>query len=72
MRIVNPNGSGRLERLFYTVPEVSEMLVVSEKSVYRLLARGLLKSSNALRHKRISKASIEEFISTTVNDGGAK
>jgi len=69
MRIVKPNGSGRLERLFYTVPEVSEMLAVCEKSVYRLLARGLLKSSNALRHKRITKASIDEFISTTVNGG---
>jgi len=66
------NGSGRLERLFYTVPEVSEMFAISSKSVRRLLARGLLKSSSALRHKRISRASIEEFMSTTVNNGGAK
>lgn len=66
------NGSGRVERVFYSVPEVSEMFGVSNKSVYRLLARGLLKSSSALRHKRISRASIEEFMTTTVNNGGAK
>jgi len=72
MKSVIVTESGRLERLFYTVPEVSEMLAVCEKSVYRLLARGLLKSSSALRHKRISKASIEELISITVNNGGAK
>jgi len=63
------NGSGRVERLCYTVSEVSEMLAVCEKSVYNLLARGLLKSSSALRHKRITKASIDEFISTTCNGG---
>lgn len=72
MQIVNPNGSGRLERLFYTVPEVSEMLAISRKSVYRLLARGLLKSSSAFGHKRISRTSIDEFIATTVNNGGDK
>jgi len=69
---VKPNGSGRVERLFYTVPEVSEMLAISRKSVYRLLARGLLKSSNALWHKRISRTSIDEFVATTVNNGGVK
>jgi len=72
MQIVRPNGSGRVERLFYSVPEVSEMMAISRKSVYRLLARGLLKSSNALWHKRISRASIDEFIATTVNNGGVK
>jgi len=70
MKIVKPNGSGRVERLLYSVPEVAGLFGISEKSVYRLLARGLLKSSNALRHKRISQASIDEFISTTTNGGG--
>lgn len=64
------NGSGRGERLLYSVPEVSEMFGICDKSVYRLLARGLLKSSSALRHKRISKASIDAFIATTTNGGG--
>jgi excisionase family DNA binding protein len=53
------NGS---PRLFYSVGEVGQMFGISNKSVYRLLERGLLKSSNALRHKRISRASIEEFV----------
>ena len=55
-----------LERLFYTVPEVAVMLAVSNNSIYRLLERGLLKSSCALRHKRITRESISEFVRTTV------
>lgn len=66
------NGSGRMERVFYSVSEVAEMFGVSTKSIRRLLARGLLKSSSALRHKRISRTSIDEFMNTTVNNGGAK
>jgi len=65
-----PNGSGRVERLFYSVPEVAEMFGVCEKSVYRLLERGLLQSSNALRHKRIPRSSLESFMAKTVNNGG--
>jgi len=56
--------------MFYSVSEVSEMFNLSNKSVYRLLARGFLKSSSALRHKRISRASIDEFMATTCNGGG--
>ena len=60
------NGS---PRLFYSVGEVSEMFGISNKSVYRLLDRGLLKSSNALRDKRISKTSIDEFVAKTTCGG---
>lgn len=70
MRISNVNGSERIERMLYSASEVSEMLGISAKSVYRLLDRGLLKSSSALRHKRISKASIDEFIAKTTGGGG--
>lgn len=66
MQNVNLNGSARV---FYTVAEVSEMFAISRKSVYRLLDRGLLKSSSALRHKLISRSSVEEFLSTTSNGG---
>ena len=38
----------------------------SKKTVYRLLDRGLLKASNALRHRMILRASGDEFIATTV------
>lgn len=64
------NGSERVGRMLYSVSEVSEMFGISTKSVYRLLARGLLQSSNALRHKRISRASIDMFMATTCNGGG--
>lgn len=70
MKVVSPNGSGRVERLFYTVPEVSEMLSVCQKTVYRLLQRGLLQSSSAVRHKRIPRSSLESFMAKTVNNGG--
>jgi excisionase family DNA binding protein len=70
VRISNVNGSERIERMLYSASEVSEMLGISAKSVYRLLDRGLLKSSSALRHKRISKASIDEFIARTTGGGG--
>jgi len=63
------NGS---TRMFYSVVEVAEMFGISRKSVYRLLDRGLLKSSGALRHKLISRRSVEEFLNTTTNDGGVK
>jgi excisionase family DNA binding protein len=60
------NGS---ERMFYSVSEVAAMFNISEKSVYRLLERGLLKSSSALRHKRISRESVEKFVDSTTRDG---
>lgn len=60
IRMVNiQNGSARV---FYTVSEVAEMFGISRKSVYRLLARGLLQSSSALRHKMITKRSVEKFV----------
>jgi len=65
MQNIASKGSGQ----FYTVPEVCQMLKVDPKTVYRLLARGLLKSSTALRHKRIHSASLEQFINTTVYGG---
>jgi len=66
------NGSGRLERLFYTVPEVAEMFGVSHKTVYDFLKRGLLQASSAIRHKRIARTSVESFVARTVNSGGGQ
>jgi excisionase family DNA binding protein len=65
MQKVNP---AMLPELAYTVAEVAQILKVSEKSVNRLVDRGLLKASNALRHLRITRSSLEEF----VNGGGAQ
>lgn len=63
---INQNGSGRI---FYSVSEVADLFGISRKSVYRLLSRGILKSSTALRHKMISRRSVEGFLSTTDNGG---
>jgi len=53
------------ELVVYTVPEVAVILKITEKSVYRLIERGLLKSCCALRHKRISKIALERFLRET-------
>ncbi len=59
-------------RMFYSVKEVSNLFGVSPKSIYRLLDRGLLKSSSALRHKLILKSSVDEFVASTVQNGGGR
>jgi excisionase family DNA binding protein len=66
----NVNGSEPMERVFFSVSEVAESFGVSRKTVYRLLHRGLLQSSSALRHKKIPRGSVESFLATTVNHGG--
>ncbi len=57
------------EKEFYSVSEVAAKFGISQKSVYRLLDRGLLKASSALRKKMIPKASIVQFIATSFNGG---
>jgi hypothetical protein len=65
---VGKDGLGQ-ETLLFPVSKVAEMFSVSRKSVHRLLKRDLLQSSNALRHKMITRASIEKFMSATSNGG---
>ncbi|HXA45203.1 MAG TPA: helix-turn-helix domain-containing protein [Candidatus Angelobacter sp.] len=60
-----PTVSKTDTKLAYSVKETAEMLGVAAKSVHRLIARGLLKSSSALRCKRIPKSEIERFLKTT-------
>ena len=57
------------KRIFLSVEEVAQLFGLSKKTVYRLLDRGLLKSSNAVRHKMILRASVDEFVAKTVNNG---
>ena len=52
-------------RLAYTMRETAEMLGISYQTVYRLVKRGLLKPSGALRNKIISRAEIERFLKET-------
>ena len=59
------NSLIEVELVVYTVPEVAVILKISEKSVYRLIERNILKSCCALRHKRVSKRELERFIHAT-------
>ena len=61
---VNKSGG---DKLFYTASETAALLSVSTKSVYRLIDRGLLASSSALRTKLIPRASIEAFLASALN-----
>jgi excisionase family DNA binding protein len=56
------NASQILPRLAYTMQETAKILGVSYITVHRLLKRGLLKSSRALRHKLIPATEIERFL----------
>jgi len=57
-------------KVFYTVAEVASQFGISTKSVYRLLERGLLRSSPALRRKMIPRASVDNFIAASLQGGG--
>ena len=48
--------------LFYTGSEAAAILKVNEKTVRRLIDRGLLKKSKAIRHIRITRQSLDEFL----------
>jgi excisionase family DNA binding protein len=54
-----------LPRLAYSMQEVASILGVSYITVHRLIARGLLKSSSALRHKLIPLSEVERFLKAT-------
>jgi excisionase family DNA binding protein len=53
-------------RLAFSVKETAAMLGVSEKTIRRLVARRLLRSSHALRHLLIPKKEIERFLELTL------
>ncbi len=54
------------KRLAYSMRETAEILGISYITVHRLIKRGLLRNSKALRHKIISAAEIERFLNETV------
>jgi excisionase family DNA binding protein len=53
-------------RLAYTMRETAAILGVSYISVHRLIKRGLLRSSSALRHKLIPASEIDRFLNSTL------
>ena len=56
----------QLPRLAYTMEETAQILGVSYITIHRLLKRGKLRSSSALRHKLIPMSEIERFLKSTL------
>jgi excisionase family DNA binding protein len=52
-------------RLAYSIQETAQMLGVCDKSVRRLILRGLLRPSRALRHLLIPKHELDRFLRET-------
>jgi excisionase family DNA binding protein len=46
----------------YSVREIANALAVSEKSIYRVIARGVLKPLRAFRHHRITRKELQRFL----------
>jgi excisionase family DNA binding protein len=60
-----PEGDGKMPRLAFSVKETAELLGISQKTVYRLICRGLLNTSLTLRTKLIARSEIERFLRDT-------
>ena len=60
------SGTG-VQRLALSVSETAILLGVSEKSVRRLIDRGLIRPSRALRHLRIPRWEIDRFLRESVS-----
>jgi predicted DNA-binding protein (UPF0251 family) len=58
----------KMERLGYTVLESAQILGISTRSVHRLLKRGLLRASKALRKIIIPRVEIEKFLRDTTGE----
>ncbi len=55
-------SNGNLDQIAYTTKETATLLKVSNKTIYRLCSRGVLKRAVALRTLRISRDSILDFL----------
>jgi excisionase family DNA binding protein len=53
-----------LETLTYSVTETAHVLGVSLPTVYRLIARRLLKPLPGLRHERVSKRQVLAYVNS--------
>jgi excisionase family DNA binding protein len=58
-----------MPQLVFTAGETAALLKVTEKTVYRLVARQKLHAIKSLRHLRITRASLEKFLA---NEGGGQ
>lgn len=55
--------SSHLSRLAFSIREASQLLGISARSVRRLIDRGLIKSSRALRTHMIQRSELDRFLS---------
>jgi hypothetical protein len=55
----------KLEREFYTLQEIAEIIGTSDKTVRRLQKRGFFKSNSALRTNQIPSSEIERYKAET-------
>jgi excisionase family DNA binding protein len=62
----NLQTSQATPKLAYSMQETADMLGISYFTVHRLIKRGLLRSSTALRHKLIPRSEIERFLQSTL------
>lgn len=62
----NEGVIAELPRMAYTMRETASILGVHYLTVHRLIKRGLLKSSGALRTKLIPVTEIERFLNATM------
>jgi len=60
--------SDQLPQLVFTVGEAAAILKVSQKTVYRLVERKMLHAIKALRHLRITKKSLDQFLATSTGE----
>ncbi len=60
-----------LPRLAYTMRETAKILGVSYITVHRLLKRGKLRASDAVRNKVIPLTEIEKFLRESTNSNAA-
>jgi excisionase family DNA binding protein len=63
---VPPGDSKELPRLAFSIAEVALMLGLSEKTIHRLIQRGLLRPLRATRHIRITRSELERFLNEDV------
>ncbi len=65
-QLIQPTTEVSIPKLALTVDETGQALGLSAVTVYRLIARGQLKSSGALRHKVIPVVEVERFLRDTL------
>jgi excisionase family DNA binding protein len=63
--------SEKLPRLAYSMRETAEILRVSYITVHRLLKRGKLRASDAIRSKIIPRTEIDRFLRDSIADKAA-